>query len=294
MAIETLSADLSGAQALVAKTAANDKEALRAAAKQFESLMIGMMLKSMRETKFSSEDDPMTTGEGMQLYRDLLDQQWATQLSKGQGMGFADMMVKSMEKFLPPPSPPGEEGAAAAVPTESADKAQAPAPADVGSLAPTPPPRGEGLSGKRDFLDKLRAHAETAAAETGVPADFILAHAALESGWGKREITGADGVNSHNLFGIKAGSSWQGDKVDIVTTEYRQGIPAKLTQTFRAYPDYASAFSDYANLLKARYGAALQSGDANGFADNLAAAGYATDPSYATKLKSVIASVVSA
>ena len=313
MAIETLSADLSGAQALVAKTAANDKDALRAAAKQFESLMIGMMLKSMRETKFSSEDDPMTTGEGMQLYRDLLDQQWATQLSKGQGMGFADMMVKSMEKYLPSPAGGGAggEGTAAAAPAASAksgrpdealaesgvgagDKAQAPAPADVGSLSPTPPPRGEGLTGKREFLDKLRTHADTAAAETGVPADFILAHAALESGWGKREITGADGVNSHNLFSIKAGSSWQGDQVDIVTTEYRQGIPAKLTQTFRAYPDYASAFSDYANLLKARYGAALQSGDANGFADNLAAAGYATDPTYATKLKSVIASVASA
>ncbi len=103
---ESLSVDVSGAQALKARAASGDKGALRAAAQQFESLMVGQMLKTMRETKFSEEDDPMNSGEGTKLYRDLLDQQWASQLSKGRGLGFADMIVKSMEKYANPAADP--------------------------------------------------------------------------------------------------------------------------------------------------------------------------------------------
>jgi flagellar protein FlgJ len=138
----------------------------------------------------------------------------------------------------------------------------------------------------------MRPHAEAAAATTGVPAEFILAHAALESGWGRHEIRGANGQASHNLFGIKAGRTWDGAVAETVTTEYRQGMPMKLTQQFRAYADYGSAFTDYAQLLKARYGAALAAGaDPSGFARGLVAGGYATDPAYADKLQAVIAKV---
>ncbi len=305
---DTLAVDVSGAQALKAGAAAGDKDALRKAARQFESLMVGMMLKSMRATKFSDEDDPLTSGEGVKLYRDLLDQQWADKLSKGRGLGFADMIVKSLEKFAPPPAGEGpgvrepgvgQQQRLLPLPSplpegEGARRDQAPAPVEARSLSPTPPPEGEGLKKKRAFLETLRPHAEAAAASTGVPADYILAHAALESGWGKREITAADGSPSHNLFGIKAGGNWRGAAVETQTTEYRQGMPLKMTQQFRAYADYGAAFSDYAGLLKARYGAALESNDAGGFAEGLAAGGYASDPAYAGKLKSVIASVAMA
>ncbi|MBU1666177.1 MAG: flagellar assembly peptidoglycan hydrolase FlgJ [Gammaproteobacteria bacterium] len=305
---ETLAVDVAGAQALRAGAVAGDKDTLRKAAQQFESLMVGMMLKSMRETKFSDEDDPLTGGEGVKLYRDLLDQQWADKLSKGRGLGFADMIVKSLEKSSPLPSGegPGVREAGARLEQrllplpspltggEGARLDQAPAPVEARSLSPTPPPDGEGLKKKRAFLEALRPHAEAAAASTGVPADFILAHAALESGWGKREITAADGSPSHNLFGIKAGGNWRGAAVETLTTEYRQGMPLKMTQQFRAYADYGAAFNDYAGLLKARYGAALESNDAGSFAEGLAAGGYATDPAYAGKLKSVIASVAMA
>jgi flagellar protein FlgJ len=303
---DSLAVDVSGAQALRASAAVGDKAGLRKAAQQFESLMIGMMLKNMRETKFSDEDDPMTSGEGTKLYRDLLDQQWATQLSKGRGLGFADMIVNSMGKYAAP------------TPTSSPDAAKAksgdalPATASVtapvtathpDAAVPAVSYPGHGASNaltsstadrKRSFLDSLRPHAEAAAAATGVPADFILAHAALESGWGAREITAADGSASHNLFGIKAGGAWQGAAVETQTTEYRQGVPMKMAQRFRAYTDYGAAFSDYASLLKSRYGAALDGADAGSFAAGLAAGGYASDPAYAGKLKSVIASVAMA
>jgi len=287
LASVTLAVDVAGAQALKARAAAGDKGALRAAAQQFESLMIGMMLKSMRETKFSDEDDPMTSGEGVKLYRDLLDQQWSEMLAKGRGLGFADMIVKSMEKY-------GTTVPAEAAPV-GADRVRDSEPANRGPgplLREGDPATGASAPDrKRAFLETLRPHAEAAAATTGVPADYILAHAALESGWGARAITGADGQASHNLFGIKAGSSWQGASVETLTTEYRQGLPLKVAQRFRVYADYGEAFSDYAGLLKSRYAAALESGDAGSFAAGLAAGGYASDPAYAGKLKSVIASV---
>jgi flagellar protein FlgJ len=314
---DSLAVDVSGAQALRASAAVGDKAGLRKAAQQFESLMIGMMLKNMRETKFSDEDDPMTSGEGTKLYRDLLDQQWATQLAKGRGLGFADMIVNSMEKYAAP-TPASTTGPDAAK-AKSADAVPValpvarPVPVAVPLALPATHPEGAAqLPGngsntatnnatpataadrKRSFLDSLRPHAEAAAAATGVPADFILAHAALESGWGAREITAADGSASHNLFGIKAGGNWQGAAVETQTTEYRQGVPMKLTQRFRAYADYSAGFSDYASLLKSRYGAALEGADAGSFAAGLATGGYASDPAYAGKLKSVIASVAMA
>ena len=119
----------------------------------------------------------------------------------------------------------------------------------------------------------------------------MMGQAALETGWGRSEIRGPDGQNSHNLFGIKAGGAWKGRTVDVVTTEYVNGKPQKQVASFRAYDSYADAFRDYANLLRsnARYQNAIAQGqDAAGFAQGLQQAGYATDPGYAQKLMGVI------
>jgi flagellar protein FlgJ len=122
----------------------------------------------------------------------------------------------------------------------------------------------------------------------------MLGQAALESGWGKREIRAADGTPSHNLFGVKAGANWKGSVVETVTTEYVNGVAQKSVEKFRAYSSYADAFRDYANLLRnnPRYAGvvaqAAQGIDAAGFAQGLQKAGYATDPNYADKLTRVI------
>ncbi len=293
---ERLAVDVADAQALKARATSGDPEALRSAARQFESLLVAQMLKTMRETRFSEEDDPMTGGDGVKLYRELLDQQWAAKLSAGHGLGFADMMVKAME------SRGMNVGAAQEVSPHVDLKdaqplfpSQTVIPANDGArlnFSQPHDPNSPVSNRKQSFLETMKPHAEAAAAATGVPARFILAHAALESGWGQREIRGADGEASHNLFGIKAGTSWDGSTVQTLTTEYRQGVPMKLTQNFRAYDDYSAGFTDYANLLKARYAEALRAGeDSEVFAKGLASGGYATDPAYAGKLKSVIASV---
>ena len=310
---DRLAVDVADAMALKAGAAGGDKEALRAAAQQFEALMVAQMLKTMRETRFNDEDDPLTGGESMKMYQDLLDQQWAAKMAKGRGLGFADMLVKQLEHS--PGVAPGSAPAGAAAPEKTGPVAARPVPAQqhaaaavaTGDIAaPAATGSEDNAPGtaaavaragdrKQRFLDALRSHAEAAEAETGVPARFILAQAALESGWGDREIKDGKGQSSHNLFGIKAGRGWDGASVETTTTEYRQGLAMKQTQRFRAYADYGAAFTDYANLLKNRFGDAVSAGnDAEGFAKGLADGGYATDPAYAGKLKAVIASVAMA
>jgi flagellar protein FlgJ len=154
--------------------------------------------------------------------------------------------------------------------------------------------QGRPQSQPAEFQARLMPHAQAASRITGIPAQFMLGQAALETGWGKREIRAADGTPSHNLFGVKAGSNWKGAVVEAVTTEYVNGVPQKSVEKFRAYDSYADAFRDYANLLRSnpRYAGvmaqAAQGLDADGFAHGLQRAGYATDPNYADKLSRII------
>jgi flagellar protein FlgJ len=241
-------------------------QALKAAAKQFEAVFLNMMLKSMRDAtpqdgEFDSEQTKMFTG--------MLDQQLAQSMSS-RGVGLAEVMVKQLSRNQQAsPTAPAAPTAMHAVP--SAYKA------DV----------------QQSFIDKLRVPAEQASRSTGVPAHLILGQAALESGWGKREIKMADGSNSYNLFGIKAGKDWKGKVAEVATTEYHNGVASRQVQRFRAYGSYAESFRDYAKLLNnnPRYSGVTGQEDAKVFAQGLQQAGYATDPHYADKLAGVIGSI---
>jgi flagellar protein FlgJ len=137
------------------------------------------------------------------------------------------------------------------------------------------------------FLDSIAPWAKEAGDKLGVAPELVSAHAALESGWGQRPLRNADGSSTYNLFGIKANQSWRGDVADASTTEYMGGAAVKTSARFRAYPDQASAFRDYAQMLSdnPRFRGALGTGsDAHAFASGLAKGGYATDPAYAAKL----------
>lgn len=141
------------------------------------------------------------------------------------------------------------------------------------------------------FVSLLRPHAEKAAAELQINPDVLIAQVALETGWGKHVIHDQQGANSFNLFNIKAGSSWQGKKVNVTTLEYRDGIAANEKADFRKYSDYSESFADYVNLMKSnpRYREVLDAGkNSSAYAEALQAAGYATDPSYASKIKSLL------
>ena len=151
--------------------------------------------------------------------------------------------------------------------------------------AATEPP-----ASSKEFVNRVWPHAVEASRSTGVPPQFLVAHSALESGWGRSEIRKADGSSSFNLFGIKAGKNWTGQTVEATTTEYVDGQPQQVVERFRAYGSYEEGFRDYANLLRsnARYSAVIGSQDGTEFARRLQQAGYATDPMYADKLSRII------
>ncbi|MFM9433926.1 peptidoglycan hydrolase FlgJ [Janthinobacterium sp. CG_23.3] len=140
---------------------------------------------------------------------------------------------------------------------------------------------------QQQFLESIKPWAEEAGQKLGVAPEIVAAHAALESGWGQRPLRQSAGADTNNLFGLKAGGQWRGDVAAATTTEFEGGAALKKTERFRSYPDQASAFRDYAQVLldNPRYRAALGAGaDAGAFAQGLARGGYATDPAYADKL----------
>ena len=142
-----------------------------------------------------------------------------------------------------------------------------------------------------NFVDKLADSARAVAEASGLPLRLILGQAALESGWGKREIRMSDGSTSYNLFGIKATGGWKGKVAEVMTTEYENGVARKVKQPFRAYDSYEHALSDYARLIteNSRYQHVVTAANEKDAARKIQAAGYATDPRYADKLINVMA-----
>jgi flagellar protein FlgJ len=252
-------------EALRSTAARDPKAAVKEAAKQFEALFMQQLMKSMRDASMSSG---MLDNEGSKLGTEMLDGQFAVKMTGLPG-GLADAIARHLERQMT------SAAAAAGVPS-----------------APAPLKGEPSLSGKQAaFVQQHLASARRAEAATGIPANFIVAQAAHESGWGRSEITGADGTPSHNLFGIKAGASWRGAVAETTTTEVIDGVPRKVTARFRAYASYAEAFDDYARLLAGnrRYAEVIENAaSAEGFAQGLQRAGYATDPQYADKLTRVI------
>jgi flagellar protein FlgJ len=141
-----------------------------------------------------------------------------------------------------------------------------------------------------NFVARLSTPARVVSQQSGIPHQLIVAQAALESGWGQREIPAADGSPSYNLFGIKAGGSWDGPVTEITTTEFEQGAAKKIKAKFRVYGSYVEAMADYVKLLtnNPRYAGVANARSPEQAAQALQQAGYATDPQYASKLVSVI------
>ena len=252
------------------------KAAVREAAKQFEGIFMQQLMKSMRDAQVGSG---FLDNAGSKLGTEMLDQQFATQMTGLRG-GLSEVIARQLERQLGEPlANIAADSAKAAVEKLNAAKA---------------PPSLDGLEGKARQKGFLQIHGEAAkAAEaaTGIPANFMVAQAAHESGWGRHEIKHGDGSTSFNVFGIKAGPSWKGPVAEVTTTEYVNGKAHKVKAKFRAYGSYAEAFTDYAKLMKnnPRYAKVVQNASsAQGFAQGLQKAGYATDPAYADKLTKMI------
>ena len=296
--------------------------ATREAARQFEALLLQQVLKSMRD---ATPKGGMFDSDESRMHQSLLDQQLAMQLAtRSGGIGLARVIERQLggnrDAAVTPPEggvpldasirrgfdAAGGAGAAslgaalqssaaagplanpsAGRPAKSA--AAAPAAGAANDVAASFPNLPAG-AGPRAFVEKVWPQAVEASRATGIPARFLVAQAALETGWGKYELTNADGSPSHNLFNIKAGKRWGGDTVSTATTEYSNGVATRENARFRSYGSYADSFRDYARLIgtNPRYAAVVGQDDATAFARGLQAAGYATDPNYADKLARII------
>jgi flagellar protein FlgJ len=288
----------------------------------------------MRDASASlSDGDSLMDNDQSDMYREMFDNQMAMQLAKGRGLGLADMLVRQLTesggKVALPSMPAQTPAAPTSFSMPSRPTAEVSAPRDV--VAPKPvvvekisndspgakntvaSPKTETSAAqsakplaapsravtplaatREEFIAQLMPHAEAAAKELGVDAKTLVAHAALETGWGKFVPCNPDGSCSFNLFGIKAtgrhSDAWRGAATAVNTLEYEDGVAVKRRESFRAYESPADSFRDYAALLKnsRRYASALGAGDnARAFASALQNGGYATDPSYADKLASV-------
>jgi len=284
--------DIRGLADLKRQVHENSPQGIKQAAQQFEALFLQIVLKSMRD---ASPHEGIFDSDQSRMYESLLDQQLAQVLStKGNGTGLAAMIEKQLSRssiepqslgplpFTPPPRPYSLPVTPASVPLPRSG-------AGIGVLESLPsvdsaPPAS------REFVNRVWAHAYEASRATGIPAHFMVAQAALETGWGKSEPRFSDGRPSYNLFGIKAGKSWNGSVVESMTSEYVDGSAQKQVERFRAYASYAEAFRDYASLLTSnpRYAAVVGSQDPAVFARGLQKAGYASDPMYAAKLERII------
>ncbi|MBC7996161.1 MAG: flagellar assembly peptidoglycan hydrolase FlgJ [Rhizobacter sp.] len=254
------------------------KAAVKEAARQFEGIFMQQLMKSMRDASMSSG---MLDNAGTKMGTEMLDQQFATQMTGLPG-GLSEMIARQLERQLGEP-----------LANIAADAAKAAATAQPAEK-PTAAPLSGSLQGKERQIGFLRLHdgaAKAAEAATGIPANFMVAQAAHESGWGRHEIKNSDGSTSFNVFGIKATSGWKGPTTEITTTEVINGEARKVKAKFRAYSSYEEAFTDYARMMKnnPRYAKVVESGaSAQGFAQGLQKAGYATDPEYAAKLTRMI------
>ena len=265
--------------ALKSAAAKDPKAAINETAKQFEAIFMQQLMKSMRDATVSSG---MLENSGTKLGNEMLDAQYATKMT-GMPGGLADAIARQLERQMGGTTPP-------AVPASAARAAGAASSSSISaaSLGKT----------QADFVDAHKSAAIAAQAQSGIPAAFMIGQAAHETGWGRSPIRNADGSDSHNLFGIKAGAGWTGATTEITTTEVVAGVAQKVTAKFRAYASEADSFRDYAQMLKdsPRYsGVASQAAQAPAsaasaasFAQGLQRAGYATDPAYADKLSRTI------
>jgi flagellar protein FlgJ len=337
--------DLSGLAALKRDARAQDPNAVREVAKQFESIFAKMVLSSMRQATFG---DSLFGSEQQKFYQGMFDDQLAVELTKGRGLGLADMLVRQLSQagLVPKEAADAANGAAAAgdaagkkgsipigapagagmkdsipIAAASGAKSKALETALTHSSTPTPSstllgisnadaleiseafvekmlagnaeaaqPREWRAQSREDFVKQLWPCAEEAGRELGIDPRHLLAQAALETGWGKSLPCDTNGATSFNFFGIKAGTSWEGDSVSVKTLEFEGGLPVPRHAKFRSYESAEDSFRDYVEVLRSnpRYAAALNTGsDAKAFATALQQGGYATDPKYAQKIESI-------
>jgi len=274
-------------------------EATKEVAQQFESLFLQMMLKSMRDATYVDEN---SESDQTRFYQEMFDKQIALDLSNREngGIGLAKIMEQQMSGGVKPRAEANSlEHTFNNLRTNFYNQSLNSSSENTSiSMATNLPLQNVELNTKenwvvnspQEFTQSLWPHANKVAEKLGVKPEVLIAQAALETGWGDKMIKDTQGNNANNLFGIKADARWHGNKVNVSTLEFRDGVAAKEQAAFRSYESIAHSFDDYAEFLQSnpRYQDALDNtGDANVYLEKLQQAGYSTDPVYAQKIQSI-------
>ncbi|PWI35122.1 flagellar assembly peptidoglycan hydrolase FlgJ [Vibrio albus] len=279
----------------------DEKAALKAAAKQFESIFTNMLFKSMRDANATFESDLMKS-PNQDFYRQMRDEQMASELSASGSLGLADMIVAQLGAGME--SDDSEvamrEAALSSIKRMPVSRQRAEKAADdtlqimrSAQTEKASQPQPSVFESPEHFVQSMKPYAEKAAKSLGVDPSLLLAQAALETGWGQKVVKNSQG-SSNNLFNIKADRSWKGDKVATQTLEFHDNVPVQERAAFRSYPTYQESFNDFVRFLNQnpRYETALaQNGNSESFIRGIHKAGYATDPNYADKVLNVKARI---
>jgi flagellar protein FlgJ len=285
--------DFAGLAALKHEAREDQSGATEKVAKQFESLFVQMMVKQMRQASFGGG---IFDSDRTRFYQDMYDQQLSLHLSEQGGMGIGNVLRRQLggsenanqqtlsgldNYWKHPVMVPRFERQTLAVDESLAATA----------VQSTDPEKSLSLDSPEAFVQELYTAAEDAAFEIGLPPEALLAQAALETGWGNHVMPSNSGASSHNLFGIKADSRWDGGQVRRETLEYEAGIAVRRRERFRTYESYEQSFQDYVRFVKSspRYAEAVENAeDPAAYFNALQEAGYATDPAYAKKILKVM------
>lgn len=303
--------DLLGLNELKRNAVSGSSESLKQVAQQFEVLFVNMLMQNMRKTVPESS---LFSKSASQLFTSMFDQQIAQQ-SAGKGFGLADMLTKQLTKNTASSININQQAN-----TGNAQSKLHLAHSLFSSSSSNIPPQALGQmlyhNHKADkmtenyanqalskstssdikddymtqFVNEWLVPAKQAAKYSGIPYEVIIAQAALETGWGQKQIKNSNNQSSYNYFGIKATTAWQGNVTRLVTQEFVSNKMIKTEDNFRVYNSKQHALTDYVNLItnSPRYRAVMQAPDARTAAKALQDAHYATDPNYGDKLIQII------
>lgn len=308
--------DIQGLNNLRQGAISGDRQALQKTAEDFEAIFVHMMLKSMRaaDDVLADQSNPFNSQQ-VKFYRDMHDQQMAQNLAKEGNLGLAELIVQQLDPQGSGVTPAmairrganledlqgfikeNSGGAYGGLPSSEQASGSTPklavhttANGELLGQQATAAFKKSAFASPEKFVQSLLPVAQTVAVQLGIEPKALIAQAAVETGWGQHMIHSPAGQNSHNLFGIKAGGQWQGDRQVVETLEYQQGLPQKQKAAFRSYESFLSSMQDYVQFVKSspRYRQAVeQSANPKEYFKELQQAGYATDPAYADKVMSV-------
>lgn len=290
--------DVASLDKLRQEAQSDEKAALTKVAKQFEGIFMKMLLKSMRDANKAFESDSPFNSQSTQTYRNMHDDQMALELSENGSLGLAELMVQQLSPQTSGITPSSVLRGGKTLPMADAKNIDSVAPShsikNHSAGKETDSVKAPQFKSPQDFVEKMMPFAKKTASVLGLSPQTLIAQAALETGWGQKIVGAEQGKPSFNLFNIKADKRWQGDKSDVTTLEYRDGVALKEKASFRRYQNFEQSFNDFRQFItkSPRYQKAVDNVENSAsFLQELQKAGYATDPNYASKIMAVLKQV---